>query len=118
MTAKFSIMYEALQSGIDSDTAYFALIADETHFDYVVSKGVPSEHHFHMRAEALVETSKDKLSSVDEWLDLGTRNFNYIRFSDPVTTDSFEQAVSQAKRFLTEYDNGNTELEDTGESDE
>lgn len=117
MTAKYTVMYQVDMSEVESDEAVMALVADEKHFEYIGVDPVDAEH-FKKRAKEMTELHKNEAHSPDEWLRIGAENFNYIRFSDPVTVSTFQQAVSEAQLYFDEYDKDdspNTEAEPEAE---
>lgn len=98
MSALFSLAFDGNAYNVPPD---FAVVADETKFGYVhppTADGVDLDE----RAERFNQTEEDRPTTAQGWLELGASNMSYVRFTSPISADSYDAAVQMATDLVTE----------------
>ena len=86
----------------------FAIVADETHMEYVLPPG-RSTSQLDSRAKMMAKQHAEKAKTTLDWVRVGASNFNYMRFTEPTTTvRTFDEARAHAEKFLSDTEEQGT----------
>jgi hypothetical protein len=79
----------------------FAIVADDSKFGYVVPGNDEIQAELDERVKTFMQMFPDTATALD-WLRVGGSNMNYLRFTEPISADTYEAAVTMAEDLLVD----------------
>jgi hypothetical protein len=98
MTALWTLAYDARAEGMPP---LFGIAADDTQVGYV-TLNESLQRDLDARVELMKEAAvEDGITEAHDWIGIAQSNFSYMRFTEPVSEETYEDALAEVQSTMT-----------------